>query len=228
MFGRLSGVFFLFSDVAGALSPAGLVVREAFTGSKKPVPRLKPPVSGFRHSPGLLGGGDRRIALHCGLVCHHFGVPLTASAACLSGRRFLYGACWWPAGSSVRAGIAYFTLTAAPHRRPADLLRPRLPRPYAGLLMTAGVVQKVMFVDLRESLMPSLLHASKVSRDRRSKTGAHGGGHCIVMHAGTWRGGHRLAGGHAGAVLQIRRARAAVRLGQPQTTLTVYDNVFSH
>ncbi|MCP4687860.1 MAG: hypothetical protein GY859_07400 [Desulfobacterales bacterium] len=67
-----------------------------------------------------------------------------------------------------QGGIAYFTLTAAPTD---GLLAIFGPRCFGGVgLLIAGVVQKVLFVDLRESLMPSLFHAGKVSR----RTGAGG------------------------------------------------------
>jgi len=66
-----------------------------------------------------------------------------------------------------QGGIAYFTLTAAP----TDGL---LAFFGAGLfgrmaLLMAAVMQKVLFVDLRESLLPSLFHAAKVGEKRRPK-----------------------------------------------------------
>jgi len=60
-----------------------------------------------------------------------------------------------------QGGIAYFTLTAAPMDGLLAFFGPRF-FTNAGLLL-AGVVQKVLFVDLRESLMPSLMHARKVT-----------------------------------------------------------------
>jgi len=60
-----------------------------------------------------------------------------------------------------QGGIAYFTLTAAPMDGLLAIFGPRF-FTNIGLLL-AGVVQKVLFVDLRESLMPSLLHAKKVT-----------------------------------------------------------------
>ena len=60
-----------------------------------------------------------------------------------------------------QGGIAYFTLTAAPIDGLLAFFGPKF-FTHAGLLITA-VAQKVLFVDLRESLMPSLFHARKVT-----------------------------------------------------------------
>jgi hypothetical protein len=60
-----------------------------------------------------------------------------------------------------QGGLAYFTLTAAPMDGLLAIFGSRF---FTNLgLLLAGVVQKVLFVDLRESLMPSLLHAKKVT-----------------------------------------------------------------
>lgn len=60
-----------------------------------------------------------------------------------------------------QGGMAYFTLTAAPTDGLLAFFGPRF-FTQIGILI-AGVVQKVLFVDLRESLMPSLLHARKIT-----------------------------------------------------------------
>ncbi len=60
-----------------------------------------------------------------------------------------------------QGGIAYFTLTAAPMDGLLAFFGPKL-FTNAGILL-AGVAQKVLFVDLRESLMPSLLHTRKAT-----------------------------------------------------------------
>ena len=66
-----------------------------------------------------------------------------------------------------QGGIAYFTLTAAPTDGLLAFcgsgLFSRL-----GLLM-AAVMQKILFVDLRESLLPSLFHAAKVGEGKSRK-----------------------------------------------------------
>lgn len=63
-----------------------------------------------------------------------------------------------------QGGLAYFTLTAAPMDGLLALGGTKLFSGVGGLL--AGMGQKVLFVDLRESLMPSLLHASKLSHGK--------------------------------------------------------------
>ena len=60
-----------------------------------------------------------------------------------------------------QGGIAYFTLTAAPLDGLLAFFGPKM-FTQAGILV-AAVAQKVLFVDMRESLMPSLLHARKVA-----------------------------------------------------------------
>ncbi|MEJ2638892.1 MAG: hypothetical protein P8010_04895 [Desulfosarcinaceae bacterium] len=60
-----------------------------------------------------------------------------------------------------QGGVAYFTLTAAPLDGILAIFGPQF-FTHAGLILT-GVAQKVLFVDLRESLMPSLLHLRKIS-----------------------------------------------------------------
>jgi hypothetical protein len=60
-----------------------------------------------------------------------------------------------------QGGIAYFTLTVAPLDGLIAFFGPRL-FTSVGILI-AAVVQKVLFVDMRESLMPSLLHTSKIT-----------------------------------------------------------------
>lgn len=64
-----------------------------------------------------------------------------------------------------QGGIAYFSLTAAPMDAILTIFGPGI-FSKAGLLV-AGMVQKVLFVDLRESLMPSLFHAGKASQVAR-------------------------------------------------------------
>ena len=61
-----------------------------------------------------------------------------------------------------QGGIAYFTLTVAPTDGLIAFLGPRF-FTSLGLLLSA-VAQKVLFLDLRESLMPSLVHARKVTQ----------------------------------------------------------------
>lgn len=60
-----------------------------------------------------------------------------------------------------QGGLPYFTLTLAPSDGFLAFLDTRLIAP--ATLAIAMIVQKVTFLDLRESLMPSLFHASKLS-----------------------------------------------------------------
>ncbi len=64
-----------------------------------------------------------------------------------------------------QGGLAYFTLTAAPTDGMIALFGTKLFAGASGIL--AGMSQKVLFVDLRESLLPSLLHARHLNQTRR-------------------------------------------------------------
>jgi hypothetical protein len=100
-----------------------------------------------------------------GLVvwCSYFGIPLWLSFLVI----FAFFMFLLVATRVIcQGGIAYFTLTAAPLDALMTFVGPKL---FAGAgILVAGVVQKVLFVDLRESLMPSLLHARKVTERVRN------------------------------------------------------------
>jgi hypothetical protein len=66
-----------------------------------------------------------------------------------------------------QGGIAYFTLSVAPTDGLLAFFGSRF-FTNLGLLM-AAVMQKVLFVDLRESIMPSLFHGAKVGEGIRNK-----------------------------------------------------------
>jgi len=63
-----------------------------------------------------------------------------------------------------QGGLAYFTLTAAPTDGIIALIGTKLFAGINGLL--AGISQKVLFVDLRESLMPTLLHGRHLHQNK--------------------------------------------------------------
>lgn len=63
-----------------------------------------------------------------------------------------------------QGGLAYFTLTAAPTDGLIALFGTKMFAGASGLL--AGMGQKVLFVDLRESLMPSLLHGRHLHQNK--------------------------------------------------------------
>ena len=66
-----------------------------------------------------------------------------------------------------QGGIAYFTLTAAPMDGMLAFIHSRF---FTNVgILAAAVMQKVLFVDLRECLMPSLLHTSKVTQNMTGK-----------------------------------------------------------
>ncbi|WP_243439864.1 DUF6785 family protein [Fundidesulfovibrio soli] len=80
-----------------------------------------------------------------------------------------------------QGGLAYFTLTAAP----LDGLLAVFGSGFLGgaSLLMAAVIQKVQFLDLRESLMPSLVHASKVGENITRKR-LYFLGICVVLGVG--------------------------------------------
>jgi hypothetical protein len=63
-----------------------------------------------------------------------------------------------------QGGLAYFTLTAAPTDGIIALFGAKIFAGASGLL--AGMSQKVLFVDLRESLLPSLLHGRHLHQNK--------------------------------------------------------------
>jgi len=67
-----------------------------------------------------------------------------------------------------QGGIAYFTLTTAPLDGLIALFGTKLFAGVGGLL--GAISQKMLFVDMRESLIPSLLHAKKVHQGKRPTT----------------------------------------------------------
>ena len=95
--------------------------------------------------------------------CHYFGIPFLFSFLVV----FAFFMFTLVAMRVIcQGGIAYFTLTAAPMDGLMAFFGPRF-FTSVGILV-AAVVQKVLFVDLRESLMPSLLHARKITDTARN------------------------------------------------------------
>jgi hypothetical protein len=95
--------------------------------------------------------------------CHYFGIPLLFSFLTV----FAFFMFSLVAMRVIcQGGMAYFTLTAAPTDSLMAFFSPKF-FTSVGILV-AAVVQKVLFVDLRESLMPSLLHARKVTDESRN------------------------------------------------------------
>ncbi len=97
------------------------------------------------------------------LWCRFFGME-TVSAVAAS---FLFFMALLVASRIVCQGaVAYFTLTAAPTDGLLALFGSSFFTP-AGLLVSA-VIQKMLFMDLRESLMPTLFHAAKIKAEARA------------------------------------------------------------
>jgi hypothetical protein len=92
------------------------------------------------------------------LWCHYFGLSVWTSLFVIAA---FFMVMLVASRVICQGGIAYFTLTAAPLDGLLLIFGPRF-FSHVGILL-AGVMQKVLFVDLRESLMPSLLHAGKVT-----------------------------------------------------------------
>ncbi len=132
-----------------------------------------------RHAVGLAPAGSSesewfslRTAFWTGLAamlllaawCVRMGMP---PAAALAVPLAFFMVSFVAARIICQGGIAYFTLTAAP----LDGLLALFGSGFLGStgLLVAAAAQKVLFVDLRESLLPSLFHAAKAGEEVRNK-----------------------------------------------------------
>jgi hypothetical protein len=115
-----------------------------------------PPSEWITSQPAFWGFIAGSIALIA--WCHHYGLPVGAAVLVLVAF-FLFTLV--AVRVICQGGITYFTLTAAPLDAVIAFFGSRFLTP-AGLVV-AAVTQKVLFLDLRESLMPALLHARKVT-----------------------------------------------------------------
>ncbi len=95
--------------------------------------------------------------------CAAFGIPLAASFLVVV---FFFLFMLVATRVICQGGITYFTLTAAPLDGVMTLFGSKF-LTHTGVVM-AAVVQKMLFVDLREALMPSLLHARKITEGVRN------------------------------------------------------------
>lgn len=102
--------------------------------------------------------------------CRYFGLPVIA-AVLVVGAFFMVTL----VASRIicQGGIAYYTLTAAPIDGLLAIFGPGF-FTHAGI-MIAAAAQKVLFLDLRESLMPSLFHAGKMTEKATNKRLVFGG-----------------------------------------------------
>jgi hypothetical protein len=95
--------------------------------------------------------------------CYYFGIPFLFSILIV----FAFFMFTLVAMRVIcQGGLAYFTLTAAPMDGLMAFIGPKFLTSLG--ILVAAVIQKVLFVDLRESLMPSLLHARKLTDKTRN------------------------------------------------------------
>ena len=118
-----------------------------------------------------------------------------------------------------QGGIAYFTLTAAPMDGLLAFFGPKV-FTNLGILITA-VAQKVLFVDLRESLMPSLLHASKVTHHVKNRRMIFGGVLVTLLTTVVVSYLAMLALCYKFGIRELGLDWAS------QTTVTVYNNIYN-
>jgi hypothetical protein len=118
-----------------------------------------------------------------------------------------------------QGGIAYFTLTAAPIDGLMAFFGPKA-FTHIGLVVTA-IIQKVLFVDLRESLMPSLFHVRKISDGTASNRRIFAAIMITLLLGILVSFLAMLALCYKFGVRELQFDWAS------RTTLTVYDNLFS-
>lgn len=117
-----------------------------------------------------------------------------------------------------QGGLAYFTLTAAPMDGIIALFGAKVFAGASGLL--AGMSQKVLFVDLRESLMPSLLHGRHLQQDRHPS---------VLLFAGL---AFTIVASMTASIISMMTLcyKYGIRELQldwaTQTTTTVYENIY--
>jgi len=147
---------------------------------------------------------------------HYFGVPLLASFFVAA----LFFMVMLVASRVVcQGGVAYFTLTAAPLDGLIAFFGPQF---FTNIgIVIAGVTQKLLFVDLRESLMPSLVHARKITGRSRNR-GMIVGGISVTLILGV------AVSFLAMLALCYKFGMRELRLDwATRTTLSVYDNIYS-
>jgi hypothetical protein len=175
-------------------------------------------------APAAALSADRRALLGfaaclAGLVVwfDHFGLPPLSALIVLAA---FFLATLVATRVVCQGGVAYFTLTAAPLDGLLALLGPGF-LGAAGWL-TAAVTQKVLFLDLREALMPSLLHAQKVTRDPHGRSRLLLGVTALALLLG-------VAVSLAATLVLFQRfgAREMHLDWATRTSLALYDNVFA-
>jgi len=117
-----------------------------------------------------------------------------------------------------QGGLAYFTLTAAPLDGLIALFGTKMFSGISGLL--AGMSQKTLFVDLRESLMPSLVHGRRIH---------HGKTPALLLLSGLGATVFFSLLASFTAMMTLCYQYGMRELNQEwasRTTITVYENIF--
>jgi hypothetical protein len=148
--------------------------------------------------------------------CHYFGIPFLYSFLVV-GAFFLFTLVAMRV--ICQGGIAYFTLTAAPLDSLMTFFGPKSLTALG--ILVASVVQKVLFVDLRESLMPSMLHNRKVTEEVAN-------GRRIFFTIMITLAAGILVSFAAMLVLCYKFGIRELQFDwASRTTLTVYDNIYA-
>lgn len=135
------------------------------------------------------------------LVCAFFMVTLVATRVICQG------------------GLGYFTLTAAPIDGLLAFFGPRFFTPIG--LVIAAVTQKVLFLDLRESLMPSLLHTRKLTQATKARAVVIGGIALTIVAAVAISFGAMLSLCYKYGVRELEMDWAI------RTSVSVYENLYT-
>jgi hypothetical protein len=117
-----------------------------------------------------------------------------------------------------QGGLAYFTLTAAPTDGIIALFGAKVLAGAGGVL--AGISQKVLFVDLRESLMPSLLHGRHLQQNRSPSLLLFSGLALTIVASMTASIVSMMALCYRYGIRELQLDWAT------QTTTTVYENIY--
>lgn len=116
-----------------------------------------------------------------------------------------------------QGGLAYFTLTAAPMDGIIALFGTKMFAGASGLL--AGMSQKTLFVDLRESLMPSIVHGRRIHQNKRPALVLFGGMALTVLIATIASVGSMMVLCYRFGIRELQLEWAN------RTTLAVFDNI---
>lgn len=117
-----------------------------------------------------------------------------------------------------QGGLPYFTLTAAPIDGLLTLFGTKMYAGTSGLL--AGMAQKALFVDLRESLMPSVVHGRKIHHGKSPASLLFFGLGLTVLASTLVSVGAMMTLCYKFGIRELELEWAT------RTTITVFENVF--